>query len=116
MEKLYDTAGILKTHGNDQEFLKYIAALFVEHAPEMSAELQKASRKKDWENLHFYAHKMKATIDLFCITSLTDVIRNLEKQGRAATNSNTLKEDVNYVVKIIDACVVQLKKDFAIAR
>lgn len=111
MEKLYDTEGILKTHGGDAEFVKYIAGLFVEHAPEMSAELQKASLKKDWANLHFYAHKMKATIDLFSITALTDIIRKLEKEGKTSTDSGTLKKDVQYVVKIIDACVAQLKKD-----
>ena len=115
MKKLYSTDTILRTHGGDAEFVKYIAGLFIEHVPEMSAELLKASKKKDWVNLHFYAHKMKASIDLFAITSLTDIIRTLEKQGRAETDSPTLKKDVKFVADVIDDCVVQLKKDFALA-
>lgn len=114
MEKLYNTEAILKTHGGDMEFVKYIAGLFVEHVPEMSSELQKASVKKDWPSLYFYAHKMKASIDLFNITSLTDVIRKLEKQGKTESTSDTLKKDVKYVATIIDACVMQLKSDFEI--
>lgn len=115
MKKLYNTEAILKTHYGDQEFVKSMAELFIEHLPEMSTELQKASAKKDWNNLYFYAHKMKASIDLFSIESLTDVIRKLEKQAKAAADSNTLKQDVNYVADIINACVAQIKNDFALA-
>ena len=91
MKKLYNTEAILKTHYGDEEFVKSMAELFIEHLPEMSAELQKASTRKDWESLYFYAHKMKATIDLFSIELLTDIIRKLEKQGKSATDSKTLK-------------------------
>lgn len=115
MKKLYNTEAILKTHYGDQDFVKSMAELFIEHLPEMSTELQKASAKKDWNNLYFYAHKMKASIDLFSVESLTDVIRKLEKQAKAATDSNTLKQDVNYVADIINACVAQIKNDFALA-
>ena len=115
MRKLYNTEAILKTHYGDEEFVKTMAELFIEHLPEMSAELQKATAKKDWESLYFYAHKMKASIDLFSIESLTDIIRKLEKQGKAATDSKTLKQDVNYVSDVINACVAQLKNDFALA-
>lgn len=115
MEKLYDTETILRTHGGDKEFVKYIASLFIQELPKMSTELEKASAKKDWENLYFYAHKMKATIDLFSINSLKDLIRKLELEGKAASDSQTLKKDVAHVVNTIDACIVQIKKDFALA-
>ncbi len=115
MRKLYNTETILKTHYGDEEFVKSMAELFIEHLPQMSAELQKASAKKDWENIYFYAHKMKATIDLFSIESLTDIIRKLEKQGKAAADSKTLKQDINYVSDVINACVAQIKNDFALA-
>ena len=115
MQKLYNTETILRSHGGDQEFLKYIASLFVEELPKMSTELQKASSKNDWENLYFYAHKMKATIDLFSIDSLKDLIRKLEHEGKTANASQTLKTDVAHVVNTIDACILQIKKDFSIA-
>jgi HPt (histidine-containing phosphotransfer) domain-containing protein len=115
MKKLYNTETILKTHYGDQEFVRSMAELFIEHLPAMSTELQKASVKKDWESLYFYAHKMKATIDLFSIDSLSDIIRKLEKQGKTAADSKTLKQDVNYVADIINACVAQLKNEFALA-
>ena len=115
MEKLYNTETILRSHGGDAEFVKYIASLFIEELPKMSTELEKASAKKDWANLYFYAHKMKATIDLFSIESLKDLIRKLEHEGKTANDSQTLKKDVACVVKTIDNCIMQLKKEFAIA-
>ena len=116
MKKLYDTETILRSHGGDREFVKYIASLFVEELPKLSTELQKASSKKDWENLYFYAHKMKATIDLFSIDSLKDLIRKLELEGKNANDSQTLRKDVAQVVNTINACILQLKKDFSIAQ
>ena len=115
MEKLYDTETILKTHGNDKEFVKYIAGLFVEHLPEMAAELKKASVQRDLYHVYFYAHKMKATIDLFSIESLKVLIRKLEAEGKATDYSPSINTDVECVVKTIHECIVQLKEDFAIA-
>lgn len=114
MERLYDTETILRSHGGDKEFVKYIASLFIQEVPKMSAELQKASLKKDWYNVHFYAHKMKATIDLFSINSLKDLIREVENQGKTATPSHTFNKDVEAVVKVIEDCTMQLKKEFSI--
>ncbi len=126
MEKLYSTESILRSHGNDTDFVKYIAELFVEHLPEMATELKKASQKQDWYHLHFYAHKMKASIDLFSIDSLKDLIRHLEIEGKTLFKEveakgitvpapQSLNKDVEDVVKVIHACTLQLKQDFAIA-
>ena len=115
MNILYDTETIFRSHGNDKEFVKYIASLFIQELPKMTTELQKASSKKDWQNLYFYAHKMKATIELFSMDSLKDLIRKLELEGKTANESQTLNRDVAQVVDTINNCIVQLKKDFAIA-
>ena len=114
MNKLYNTETILNTHYGDEDFVKTMAELFIEQLPVMASELKTASLKKDWYNIYFYAHKMKATVDLFSIASLKDVIRKLEQQGKSETDSKTLKEDANYVTEIISACVMQLKNDFSL--
>ena len=115
MKKLYNTETILKTHYGDEDFVKTMAELFIEQLPVMASELKKASLKKDWYNIYFFAHKMKATVNLFAIDSLADVIKKLENQGKSETDSKTLKEDANYVSDIINACVMQLKNDFALS-
>ena len=126
MEKLYNTESILRSHGNDADFVKFIAQLFVENLPEMATELKKAYQTKDWYHVHFYAHKMKATIDLFSIESLKDLIREVETEGRTLFKEvetkgraehvpQSLNKDVEDVVKVINACTLQLKRDFAIA-
>ena len=114
-EKLYNTETLIETHRADKEFIKYMIELFIKNIPETNDSLQRASEEQNWEKVYFSAHKMKASIDLFSIESLTDVIRKLEKQGKAASDSTTLWQDVNYVADIINACVAQLKNDFALA-
>ena len=126
MEKLYNTESILRSYNGDTAFVKYIAKLFVENLPEMATELKNAYQTKDWYHVHFYAHKMKATIDLFSIESLKGLIREVETEGKTLLKEvetkgkiervpQSLNKDVEDVVKVINACTLQLKKDFAIA-
>ena len=126
MEKLYNTESILRSHGGDTAFVKYIAELFVENLPEMAVELKKAYQTKDWYHVHFYAHKMKATIDLFSIESLKNLIREVETEGKTlfkeveakgkvSSVPQSLNKDVENVVNVINACTLQLKQDFSIA-
>jgi len=114
MQKLYDTKNLLDTHQGDEEFIKHIAGLFVQHMPVMLAELKKALSNKDWQNMYFYAHKMKASIDLFAITGLTETIRAVEQQAKIGVPADNLAEQVGDVEWIINASVAQMRDEFEI--
>jgi len=114
MQKLYDTKNLLDTHQGDEEFIKHIAGLFVQHMPVMLAELKKAFSNKDWQNMYFYAHKMKASIDLFAISELTETIRAVEQQAKAGVPCDNLGELVGDVDRIIAECVEQMRGEFEI--
>ena len=111
MDKLYDTTNLLATHHGDTEFIKHIAQLFIEHMPAIVPELKKAFKNKDWQSLYFYAHKMKASIDLFGIKELTTTIRSIEQQGKTATPAKNLAQEIQQVERIIAECVEQLKHE-----
>ena len=115
MHKLYDTQNLLDTHQGDTQFVKHIAGLFIHHMPAMSAELRKAFSNKDWQNVYFYAHKMKASIDLFGIKELAETIRAVEQQGKTGIPSDNLSEEVENVERIVRQCVEQLKNEFEIS-
>ena len=114
MQKLYDTKNLLDTHQGDEEFIKHIAGLFVQHMPVMLAELNKAFSSKDWQNMYFYSHKMKASIDLFAISELTETIRAVEQQAKAGVPCDNLGELVGDVDRIIAECVEQMRGEFEI--
>lgn len=110
--KLYDTEIIVQTHHADEEFVKYMVSLFLEHMPKTNADLENACKENDWEKVYFYAHKMKPSIDLFNITQLKDFIRKLEQKAKNATETNTIAADVNYISDYIKNCMIEMKKDF----
>ena len=112
MQKLYDSKTLSETHQGDTVFITRIVQLFIHHMPLMAAELKKAYASRDWQNVYFYAHKMKASIDLFSITELASTIRSIEQQGKAATDTETLSHDIDHVSNIIDQCSGQLKLEF----
>jgi HPt (histidine-containing phosphotransfer) domain-containing protein len=114
MQKLYDTKNLLDTHQGDTLFIKHIAGLFIKHMPVMNAELKQALAKKDWHNLYFYAHKMKASIDLFGIKELTTTIRSIEQQGKTGAPAGNLNQEVQDVERVITGCVEQLKNEFEV--
>ena len=114
MQKLYDTKNLLDTHQGDIEFIKHIAGLFIQHMPVMLAELKKAFADCDWQNMYFYAHKMKASIDLFAITELTETIRGVEQQAKAGTPADNLGKLVGDVDRIIAECVGQMREEYQI--
>jgi len=115
MQKLYDTKNLLDTHQGDIEFIKHIAGLFIQHMPAMLAELKKAFADRDWQRLYFYAHKMKASIDLFAITGLTGTIRAVEQQAKTGAPVDNLGKLVGDVDRIITECVWQMKDEYEIA-
>ena len=115
MQKIYDTKNLLDTHQGDEEYIKHIAGLFVQHMPVMLTELKKAFADCDWQSMYFYAHKMKASIDLFAITELTETIRAVEQQAKGGVPADNLERLVGDVDRIITECVEQMKNEYEIA-
>lgn len=111
-EKLYDTVSLTKTHQDNPEFIKYMASLFVQHIPETSACLEEACKESNWEKVYFFAHKMKASIDLFNLEPLKDLIRKVEIRALKFTQTDLIPNDVSFIASYIHKCVTAMKKEF----
>lgn len=110
--KLYDTQILIQTHDADHEFVKYMITVFLQHMPEYNASLVKAAAENDWGNVHFFAHKMKASIDLFNMLELKDFIRKLDEKAKNQTETDTIVPDVQHVSNYMHRCFAQMKEDF----
>src|SRR5205809_6676236 len=106
--KLYDTEILLQTHHADEEFIKYMVSLFIKHVPETNTNLEKACSEKDWGNVHFFAHKLKASIDLFNLIPLKDLVRKVEHRAKNLTDTDTIAKDVSFISDYISKCVVMM--------
>jgi HPt (histidine-containing phosphotransfer) domain-containing protein len=111
-EKLYDTKILIQTHQADKDFVKYMVSLFVEHIPQSNADLEKACAINDWPKVYFYAHKMKASIDLFNLIQLKDLIRKIEQNAKNKIEVETIPNNVTFVSSYIKNCIAEMKKDF----
>lgn len=110
--KLYDTEALIKTDEHNPEFIKYMVSLFVKHLPETSTNLEKACHESNWENVYFFAHKMKASIDLFNLHPLKELIRKVEQSALKLTQTDSIEEDVNFITNYIKQCIALMEQEF----
>ena len=100
---------ILHLLDNDTNAVVKIISLALNDLPVMKANLNEAFRSGDLKNIHFYAHKLKSTINLFEIFSIKPEILYLEKgktilkskikAGKALTKINfVLNESINELI------------------
>ncbi len=111
-EKLYDTDTLTQTHEADAVFIKFMVSLFVRHMPETNACLELAYKEKDWEHVFFFAHKLKASIDLFNLEQLKDPIRSIEQKAKSQQHTDTIAGDVVLVSNYLHRCVAAMKNEF----
>jgi HPt (histidine-containing phosphotransfer) domain-containing protein len=112
--KFYDTKTLIETHHADTEFVKYMVSLFIQHIPQTNADLEKACAAEDWKKVYFYAHKMKASIDLFNLNELKNLIRKIEQNAKNDVDTKAIPEEVSFVSTYIKNCLKEMKKDFGL--
>jgi len=110
--KLFDTITLIETHHADKDFIKHMMYLLIKNIPETNANLEKACKEKNWERVHFHAHKMKASIDLFNLNALKDLIRQVEFKAKNNSETDTIEADVNFVSNYIKDCVADMKREY----
>jgi CheY-like chemotaxis protein len=113
-EKLYDLNMVQTISGGDESFVKRMVQLFIETVPPSLTDLQNETAAQNWLNVSKLAHKLKATIDSMGITSIKDVVRTIETNGKKNEDLDKIPAQVQEVVTVLEACMTQLKRDFAI--
>jgi len=109
-ELLYDLKVLRKLFGNDQETISTMVSLFLSDTPEQWEILLVEYKSNNLLKLSEVAHKLKASIDMLGIYSLTQVIRDIEKFGKENDKENMLPGLVEHCGKTLDIVYEQLKK------
>jgi CheY-like chemotaxis protein/HPt (histidine-containing phosphotransfer) domain-containing protein len=107
VEKLYDLSLINTIGKDDKAFAKKIISIFLDSMPESLELLVKHGKEKNYEQIAKTAHKMKSSIDSMGISSLKDIIRELESTKADKDSSETL---IPKVKSILNDVFVQLKE------
>lgn len=111
-EKLYDLSMVQTIAGGDTAFVKKMVQLFIETVPPSMTDIQMETGQQNWVNVSKLAHKMKATIDSMGIVKIKDVVRAIEANGKKGEEVDKIPAQVQEVVKVLEGCVGQLKRDF----
>ncbi len=113
-DKLYNLSTVKEFVGEDQEQITSLVIIFLEDVPDMLENLNDSLKGSDMENIKFYAHKLKSSIDLFQIKDLYDLIRDLEDNAKTQNNEELISEQVETVNYVLESVMAELKSDFGV--
>jgi len=111
-EKLYDLSTVKEFVGDDPEQIAGLVMIFLEDVPDMLEKLNDSHSKGDLDQVKFFAHKLKSSIDLFKVDAITSVIRELEEYSKNRTNTETIPVLLDKVNQSLSSTLLQLRDDY----
>lgn len=84
-DQIFDLSNLRKMVG-DPEVVNRLMKIFLDSTPTMLEGLNEGLKNGNYENVAFYAHKMKSSIDILKIKDLDVIVRKIEENVK--TNSN----------------------------
>ena len=110
-ENLYDLSILSEMVYGDSEFMQELINTFIEHAPIDSKELTAFAKEKNWEETSKKAHKLKSSIRTIGVTSLSDIILQIEMDAKKNNNLDKICDHINHFTSTLEIVVESLKKE-----
>ncbi|MFO8128403.1 MAG: Hpt domain-containing protein [Bacteroidales bacterium] len=111
-ENLYDLSTVKEFVGDNPEQIRGLVMIFVEDVPEMLEKLNTGKENGDWDEVKFFAHKLKSSIDLFRISPIQQVIRDIEMIARERKELERIPPLLERVNITLDQALIALRNDF----
>jgi len=109
---LYDLSKLRDISRGNETFVKKMVDMFCDQTPQMITEMIAAYQQGNLEQLGAIAHKLKPSIDNLNITSLKQLIRDIENISRDEPGNSSLSDLLNNVENIIINVVKTMKQEF----
>jgi len=107
----YDLSFLNQMMSDDKKEVNRMIQIFLESTPEILSKLNQGLNKNNMADVHQYAHKLKSSIDIFRISELTDIIREVEKNSKENINLNEIPSHVEKVNQVFDKVLVDIGKE-----
>ncbi|MCD4682526.1 MAG: Hpt domain-containing protein [Bacteroidales bacterium] len=108
-KKLFDLTNLNEMLGGDQQAIYQMVKIFLQATPESLSELNKCFQKNDLDGVSKLAHKLKSSVDIFCINDIKQDIRRLENNTRDNINIDEVPELVSKLNTILNLSIEQVK-------
>ena len=109
--KLYDLGQVKLFLGDDKQQLGNMISIFVSETPTMIQALNENMENKNLEEVRFYAHKLKSSIDLFQINGLQQDIRDLEKLAMEKNDVTSIQQYVSDITISLESVIEEIQKE-----
>ena len=110
-KKLFDLTNLNEMLGGDQKAIFQMVKIFLQATPESLSELNKCYEKNDLDGVSKLAHKLKSSVDIFCINDVKQDIRRLENNTRDNINIDEVPELVSKLNTILNLAIEQVKQE-----
>ena len=110
-KKLFDLTNLNEMLGGDQKAIFQMVKIFLQATPESLSELNKCFQKNDMDGVSRLAHKLKSSVDIFCVTDIKQDIRRLENNTRDNINIDEVPTLVEKLNNILDETIEQVKEE-----
>lgn len=110
-KKLFDLTNLNEMLGGDQKAIFQMVKIFLQATPESLSELNKCFQKNDLDGVSRLAHKLKSSVDIFCVTDIKQDIRRLENNTRDNINIDEVPTLVEKLNNILDETIEQVKEE-----
>ena len=99
----------LKEIDDTEDFILQVITIFLETVPANTEALVKACAEKDWEQVYFFAHKIKANVALLGIECIIEDIRFVEQSAKGRCNKEVIPSKVKFINEMVKVAVEQMK-------
>ncbi len=90
-EKVSNLSYLSETMGGNRKLIKEIMEVFLKQAPEELSNLNEAVEKKDYVKIKNVTHTMKSSASIMGISTLSDILKEMEELGKIGTNIEKIK-------------------------
>ncbi|MVM38274.1 PAS domain S-box protein [Spirosoma sp. HMF3257] len=105
---LFDLSKLNSMAKGDDSFVNRMIDLFIEYGPEAVHEIKAAYAAGDFEKIRTTAHRVKPSIDILGITSLSETIKSMEAKADIDGTSEQLENLIDQLASVIDKVVNDL--------
>ena len=110
-KKLFDLTNLNEMLGGDQKAIFQMVKIFLQATPESLSELNKCYEKNDLDGVSRLAHKLKSSVDIFCVNDIKQDIRRLENNTRDNINVDEVPALVEKLNSILNQTIQQVTEE-----
>jgi HPt (histidine-containing phosphotransfer) domain-containing protein len=98
----------LKEIDDSEDFIHQVISIFLETVPANTEAMVKACCEEDWEQVYFFAHKIKSNVNLLSVGSITEEVKFVEQSAKDRNNLELLSEKIKHIDETVKLVSVQI--------